>query len=205
MIAWVSPSPMVSVTPLRISLAPSSVSTVTCRSLISSVLICVSLPCFEVCGSGRLYAVGGLGHVDVDAVLAYLDGERRDRLGGREPRRLAAAQVEAGAVQPALDLALGDLALAQGDLGVGAEVLHGEEVVAVAGDRDVEVADGDGERLVGRHLLDRADSLEGHQASSPVVAVGKARRTFLASSASTVSESRASICGTSMRRIRSLK
>ena len=34
MIACVSPSLMVSVTPLRISLGPSSVSTETCRSLI---------------------------------------------------------------------------------------------------------------------------------------------------------------------------
>ncbi len=43
MIAWVSPSLMVRSTPLRISLGPSSVSTETCRSLISSVAMSVRL------------------------------------------------------------------------------------------------------------------------------------------------------------------
>jgi hypothetical protein len=39
MIAWVSPSRTVRVTPLRISFSPSSVVTETCRSLISRVLM----------------------------------------------------------------------------------------------------------------------------------------------------------------------
>src|SRR6478735_9029711 len=200
MIAWVSPSLMVSVTPLRISLAPSSVSTVTCRSLISSVLIVVS-SLLEVCWSGRLYAVEGRGHVDVHTVVADLDREHRDGLGRGQAGGLAGAQVEAGAVQPALDLAVGHLALAERDGGVGAEVLHGEELVAVAGHRHVQVADGHAERLVRGHLVGCAHTLEGHQRSPP----GSALRTFLASSASTVSVSLASMAGTSILRIRSLK
>ena len=137
----------------------------------------------------------------VKTAVADLDGERRDRLGRGKPGRLAGAQVEAGAVQPALDLAVGDLALAQRHRGVRAEVLDGEELVTVTGDGHDEVADVDGERLVEGHLVDGADALEGHQAAPP----GRALRTFLASSASTVSVSCASMAGTSILRIRSLK
>ena len=38
MIAWISPSLIVRVTPLRISFGPSSVSTVTCRSVMTSFM-----------------------------------------------------------------------------------------------------------------------------------------------------------------------
>src|SRR4029453_11339848 len=99
MIAWVSPSLMVSVTPLRISLAPSSVSTETRRSLMSSVLICMSLSSGEKVWSARVYAVEGHAGVDVDLVVAHLDREHGDRLGGRQPGGLAGAQVETRAVQ----------------------------------------------------------------------------------------------------------
>src|SRR5512141_187602 len=89
MIAWVSPSPRVSVTPLRLSLGPSSVSTETCRSLLSSVLIVVSL--FSEVWSAGADAVGRLGGVDVDAVGAHVDREHRDRLGRGQSGGLAGA------------------------------------------------------------------------------------------------------------------
>ena len=81
-------------------------------------------------------SVQGGGDVDVHVGAAYLDGEGGDGLGGREAGGLAGAQVEARAVQPALDGAALDLALAQRDGGVGADVLDREELVAVAGDGD---------------------------------------------------------------------
>src|SRR5688500_6968043 len=108
MIACVWPSRIVSVTPLRISLGPSSVSTLTCRSLISRVLI-ASL-------------VGRVLDVDEHVVAVDTDGVDRHRLGRREGGRLAGAQVEGRPVQPALDEAVLDLALGQRDRGVGALV-----------------------------------------------------------------------------------
>src|SRR5699024_4757323 len=59
------------------------------------------------------------------------------RLGGRQAQRLAAAQVEGGAVQPALDGAVLDVPLREADLPVGADV--GDRVVVtglVAHERD---------------------------------------------------------------------
>src|SRR5690242_119304 len=125
MIAWVSPSRIVSVTPLRISLSSSSVLTVTWRSLISRVLMwCFSFRWSRLRSttdrSLGCDAVQGGGDVDVHVGAADVDGERGDRLGGREPGGLAGAEVEARAVQPALDRAALDLALAEGHGRVGA-------------------------------------------------------------------------------------
>src|SRR3954464_14870642 len=106
MIACVSPARIVRVTPLRISLAPSSVATVTWRSRISRVLTVGSFASrvsvrSGAAGSGRAVERG----VDVDEDVVALDshGVDRDRLEGRERRGLAGAQVEGRAVQPALD------------------------------------------------------------------------------------------------------
>src|SRR4051795_1933569 len=104
MIACVWPSLMVRSTPFRISLGPSPsvpVSTVTCRSRISSVaMLSPSLLLLVWCS-----VVEGRRDVDEHVVAVDLDGVDRDRFGRRQPGRLAGAQVEARAVQPALDLA----------------------------------------------------------------------------------------------------
>ena len=60
---------------------------------------------------------------DVDVAVVDLDGVGRDRLGGRQAGGLAGAQVEARAVQPALERAAVDLALGERDLGVRAHVV----------------------------------------------------------------------------------
>src|SRR5687767_12762385 len=95
MIAWVSPALIVSVTPLRISFGPSSVSTLTCRSRISRVLMC---GCLSGCG-----VVDRVVEVDEQVVTVDLDGVDRHRLERRQGRGLAGAQVEPRPVQPALD------------------------------------------------------------------------------------------------------
>ena len=136
--------------------------------------------------------------------VSYLDGEGRDGLGGGQTGGLAGAQVEAGAVQPALDGAVVPdlhLALAQRDGGVAAEVLRPRRPRPVAGDRDVVAPEGHAERLVERHLVEGAGSLDDHHAPTSA----KSFSTFLASSASTVVVSDSSISGTPILRIRSLK
>src|SRR5689334_8229365 len=149
MIAWVSPSRMVRSTPLRISLGPSSVCTETCRSLISSVAMSV------------LSDVG----VGVDQYVVAVDprGVHGDRDGGREAGGLAGAQVEAGAVQPALDGAVLHVALRERDRRVAALVLDGEDLVAVEHDGHVEAVDLDPQgRAVGQ-LAQGTGSLEAHE------------------------------------------
>src|SRR5262245_3017609 len=110
MMAWVSPCFTVRSTPRRISRGPFSASTVTCRSWISSVAMGDS---------------GLLGDGDEHVVPNDLYGVYGDRTRGGQPGRLAGAQVEAGAVQPALDLAVLDLAFGQRDVGVRADVVDG--------------------------------------------------------------------------------
>src|SRR4051812_37002452 len=105
MIAWVSPCLTTRSTPLRISRAPSPLSTLTCRFLISSVAT-VSL----------------LLERDVHVVAVDSHGIGQDRAGGREAGRRAGAQVEPRPVQPALDGAVLDVAVGQVDVGVRADV-----------------------------------------------------------------------------------
>src|SRR3954447_19825894 len=174
MIAWVSPSRIVSVTPLRISLPSSSVLTETCRSLISRMLMLVGSPrsCVRRSEAGearnfvgyslRGDSVQGGGDVDVHIGSAYLDREGRHGFGGGKAGRLAGAEVEPRAVEPALDRAALDLALAQRDRGVGADVFDREDLVAVASDRDLLVADLDGQRLGVAELVERAGQLVAH-------------------------------------------
>src|SRR3954453_2320025 len=208
MIAWVSPSRIVSVTPLRISLSSSSVLTETCRSLISRVLMLVGSPrsCVRRSEAGEAqnfvgYSLGGDsvqggGDVDVHLGAAYLDGEGRHGFGGGKTGGLAGAEVEPRAVEPALERAALDLALAQRDRGMGADVLDREDLLAVASDRDLLVADLDRQRLGVAELVERAGQLVAHDWPPS---------TFLASSASTVAASCSSSSGTLIRRIRSLK
>src|SRR5690242_819283 len=111
MMACVSPCFTVRSTPLRISLVALSASTETCRSRISSVAMGDS---------------GLLGDGDEHVVPNDLDGVNGDGPRGGQPGRLAGAQVEAGAVQPALDLTVLDFAFGQRDVGVRADVVDRE-------------------------------------------------------------------------------
>src|SRR5918997_1384888 len=96
MIAWVSPGRIVSVTPLRISLGPSSVSTLTWRSRISRVLMWLLFSLRRFCCGPRSGGgvVEGVLDVDKQVVAVHLDGVDGHRLEGRQRRGLAGAQVE---------------------------------------------------------------------------------------------------------------
>src|SRR5579859_924589 len=111
MIAWVSPCFTTRSTPLRISRGPFSASTETCRSRISSVAMDSGL----------------LGDGDEHIVPFDLYGVHGDGPGRGEARGLAGAQVEARAVEPALDHAVLHLALGQRHVGVRADVVDGED------------------------------------------------------------------------------
>ena len=100
-------------------------------------------------------------------------------------------------MQPALEGAAGDLALAERDRGVAAEVLQGEDLVAVTGDGHGVLADLDRERLVGGHVGQGAGALERHQRTLPA--------TLRASSSSTAAVSFSSSSGSPILRIRSWK
>src|SRR3954454_524923 len=113
MMACVSPCFTVRSTPFRISRGPFSASTETCRSWISSVAMGDS----GLLGDGDEHVVPN----DLDGVYGH--GPRGGRSG-----RLSGAQVERRAVQPALDLAVLDLALGERDVGVRAHVVHGEDL-----------------------------------------------------------------------------
>src|ERR1044072_1791244 len=108
MMACVSPCFTVRSTPLRISFVALSASTVTCRSRISSVAM----------GASGLLGKGDEHVVPFDLYGVYGDGARRGKAG-----RLAGAQVEGGAVEPALDLAVLHLALGERDVRVRADVV----------------------------------------------------------------------------------
>ena len=82
------------------------------------------------------------------------------------------------------------------DVTGGTVTLDGEDLLAVAGERDVLTVDVHAEGRVVAEVGERTGAVEGHQPSF---------RTFLDSSASTVAASCSSRAGTSMRRIRSLK
>src|SRR4051794_10966230 len=192
MIACVWPSLMVRSTPLRISLGPFPslpVSTVTCRSRISSV----AMKCLPN-GVGAKSVVDGVGHVDEHVVA--VDGDRVDRhgLGRRRAARLAGAQVEPGPVQPALDLAALDVALRKRDGGVRALVGDRVPVLAAVHDGDRGAFDVDRQRGPVGDLGGAAGAGEGHAVT-----------TFLASSASTVWSSFSSTSGTPILRMMSAK
>src|SRR4051812_22069670 len=121
MMACVSPCFTVRSTPLRISLVELSASTVTCRSLISSVAM----------GASGLLGEGDEHIVPFDLYGVYGDRARRGETG-----RLAGAEVEGGAVQPALDLAVLHLALGEGDVRVRADVVDREHLALGVDDRD---------------------------------------------------------------------
>src|SRR6202012_4437429 len=132
MMAWVSPSATVRLTPRRISRLPPSLSvTSTCRSRISRV------DTFRTPSLSRNLGIRG----DEDVVALDLHCVDRHRLRRREPGRLAGAQVEARVVQPALDRETVDLALRERDGGVRAPVADREDLTLGADDRDLVVVD----------------------------------------------------------------
>src|SRR6478609_6536210 len=134
MMAWVWPVLMVRLTPFRISLVPCSVSMLTCRSLISRVDMCLVLLCtagraaLVVLAPARSAEVRSLGAVqdgaDIHIDVVIHDGDGKDGHGvvGGQLERLAAAQVELGAVAPALDLAAFNLTFGERDVCVRAGV-----------------------------------------------------------------------------------
>src|SRR6185312_9317926 len=108
MMACVSPCFTVRSTPFRISRGPFSASTETCRSWISSVAM----------GNSGL-----LGDGDEHVVPFDLDGVNGDGARRGKAVRFAGAQVETRTVQPALDRAVLDLALREGDVRMRADVV----------------------------------------------------------------------------------
>src|SRR5918911_1543679 len=118
MMACVSPDRTVRSTPRRISFVPCSTSTLTCRSRISRVAMRSVLLAGDDVGSGQGRRQVGEDGVALDG--GPVDG---DRLGGGQPGGPAGAQVEARAVQPALDRAVLDVTLGERDLGVRAGVV----------------------------------------------------------------------------------
>src|SRR3712207_4156855 len=188
MIAWVSPGRIVSVTPLRIALGPSSVSTLTWRSRISRVLMWLLSSSWYVVPRSGGRVVEGVLDVDQQVVAVHPDGVDRHRLEGRQGRGLAGPQVEGRPVQPALDRAAVGAALhvtlGQRDGGVGALVVDRVEVVAVPDQCQVDTGQRHGVRLGGGHVGDRTRADEAHTTTSDV--------TFFASSASTAPMSRSS-------------
>src|SRR5258708_18896533 len=110
MAGWACPAAAVRSTPRRISrLSPAWALTVTGRWRISRVDM-------------SLLLTGGDGHVNVLAVNPHRVGV--EGLGGRRAGRLAGPQVEAGAVQPALERVVVDLAFGKRDLLVRAELVE---------------------------------------------------------------------------------
>src|SRR3954452_4054431 len=129
MMAWVSPLAITRSTPRRIGFGAFLVSTVNVKSRISSVAMC-SVPLER--------ADGG---VDVDEHALAVDGQGVDGHGPRrgQPGRRAGAQVEPGAVQPALDGAALDLPVRQRHGAVRADVADGVPVAVLAADhRDLD-------------------------------------------------------------------
>src|SRR5690242_18578723 len=150
MMACVSPCFTVRSTPLRISFVALSASTVTCRSRISSVAM----------GASGLLGEGDEHVVPFDLYGVYGDGARRGKAG-----RFAGAQVEAGAVQPALDLAVLHLALGERDVGVGADVVDGEHLSLGLHDRDRRAVEFHPLRGVLLQLAQPAGAYEGRHAT----------------------------------------
>src|SRR4051812_29181584 len=126
MMACVSPALIVRSTPLRISLGASSLTTETCRSLISRVAMTNGSP------GGLTKSVRGDGDVDENVAVTDVDGVDVDRFAGGWRGGRAGLQVEARPVQPALDPLAGDLALAQRHRGVRAQIRECVHPLAVA-------------------------------------------------------------------------
>src|SRR3954467_6889625 len=148
MMACVSPCFTLGSTPLRISFVAFSASTVTCRSRISSVAM----------NASGLLGDGDENVVPFDLYGVYGHGARRGEAG-----RLSGAQVERGAVQPALDLAVLHLALGERDVRVRADVVDREHLPLGLHDRDRRAVELHPLRGVVLQLAEVTGAYEGHQ------------------------------------------
>ena len=145
-------------------------------------------------GSGKstlAYSIAGHPKYTVTSGSVTLDGHGEGWHGARrgQPGRLAGAQVEHRAVQPALDVPVLDLALGQGDVGVRADVGDREDLTAGARDAHRTAGELHAQGAVLGELGQRAGAL---QSGSRLGAHAKAR----SSSASMVAMSRSSSAGT---------
>src|SRR6478735_1335576 len=167
MMACVSPCFTVRSTPLRISFVALSASTVTCRSRISSVAM----------GASGLLGEGDEHVVPFDLYGVYGDGARRRQTVG-----LAGAEVEARAVQPALDVAVVDLALGQRDVRVRADVVNGEQLALGPHDGDRRAVEFHPLGGVLLQLVRSTDAYEGHatDASSSCAILARRRSSMSA-------------------------
>src|SRR3954462_10716475 len=104
-------------------------------------------------------------HLYSDHVVLDDDVEGVDGHVGRQVQRLAALQVEEGAMARALDGAPleVDLAFEEQPVVVAAAILDGEQLAPAVDDPDLEVLDLDDARGAGRQLRDGADVDEGAQ------------------------------------------
>src|SRR5882757_661801 len=172
MSAWVSPERTVRSTPLRISVS----STETRRSWISRTDNSALLEkANENVAAVDLYRVNGNG------------------LGGRQAGGLAGREIETRAMQPAFDRGPVNVPFGQWDLFMRAHVVNSVEVAVGIHDRDRGVTDVDVHGSIGRHLVDRARTLE------------FAHMPTCASSSSTAAMSRSAISGTPILLITSAK
>src|SRR3954471_14699600 len=146
MMACVSPCFTVRSTPLRISFVAFSASTVTCRSRISSVAM----------NASGLLGDGDENVVPFDLYGVYGHGARRGEAG-----RLAGAEVERGAVQPALDLAVLHLALGERDVRVRADIVDREHLATGSHEGHRRAVEFHPLRGVLLQLAQRTDAYEG--------------------------------------------
>src|SRR3954447_26115672 len=122
--------------------------------------------CLSVSCSARISGVAMRSvHLYSDHVVLDDDVEGVDGHVGRQVERLAALQVEEGAVARALDGAPleVDVALEEQAVVVAAAVLDREDLAAAVDDADLEVLDLHDARGAGRQLRDGADVDEGGQ------------------------------------------
>jgi hypothetical protein len=156
---------------------------------------------------GDGFAVERLVDIDEDLVTVDLGGVDGYGHGRGKADRLPGTQVEARAMQPALDFTVTDIALAESDRGVRAFVADGEDLVTAPHERDLDVVDDDRQGALVLDVVECGHSDEVRHRSMPVVASGAtgSAPTYPSSSRSTAAKSRGSNSGTPMRLIVSAK
>src|SRR5215218_1154466 len=194
--AWTLPASTVRSTPRRICLS----STSTWRSSITRVVSGISLLRIHSQVLGQLGPVVG----QVDEHVLALDPHREDphRAQGRWAVGLAGEQVEAAAVQGALDGRVLDPALGQRVLLVAAHIDHGVDAAVAGADQGdrLLVAELDPEPLVGFELREPGQPNERHhpvsRARTASVSCASWAASAAASSASRAASSRRRTAGT---------
>src|SRR5580692_9251330 len=158
MIACVSPDLIVRSTPRSTSrLSPAASVTPACRLRISRVDMYLSWSGYWSEGDEHVVAI------DLDFI-------GRHGLGGRRPRGLAGAQVEAGPVQPALHRVVVYVALGQRHFRMRADIAQGENLAAGPHHAYRLTAELEAQGALVRQVRQRAGALEGAHASSASIA-----------------------------------